>query len=125
MPSYTTITVRNTTGERANDLHLAFDQVVEVLAVGELSPGDRRAGYTLEGDGTETIDISAISAGAGGAIDIRVKGREPNRPSVIRNNSHWTRDGQDVGPVALGPLPGGAQSEGKRGARKRGRTKRA
>ncbi len=38
MPSYTTITVRNTTGERPNDVHLNFNQTVEVLAVDELLP---------------------------------------------------------------------------------------
>jgi hypothetical protein len=95
MVSYKTFKFRNNTSQDANDIHIEFDMQVEVKGVDGVSPSDPNAKYTLEGDGTGSIDISSIDKKKGDSIEVRIKGNGRNAPTVRR--VHWTKDGKNIG----------------------------
>jgi hypothetical protein len=89
--SHKTFKVKNNSGD-ANDLHLDFDKEVDVQGVDGVAPTDPNAEYTLEGDGSSTLDLEDIDVASGKQLKIRVKARG-NKPSINLARSYWTNNG--------------------------------
>lgn len=89
----------------ANDLHLVFDQDVDVKGVDGVSPDDPKASYSTENDGKGTVTVSDMNfsnTAHPDDVDIRVKGTtKATKPKVDLAHSFWTIDGKQVG-QALG-----------------------
>ena len=85
----------------ANDLTLVYSEQVEVQGVDGRAPGDPKAEYTLEGDGSKHIKISDIEKSNDQTLKIRVKGAGRNAPQV--KQAYWTLDGKRI-PKALSQL---------------------
>src|SRR5258706_8422705 len=98
--SATTVTIdHQSTGapNGANDLHLEFDQDVDVKAVNGVAPDDPKADFTIENDGQGKIDLSDMTFPNPGKTTLRVKDAKNKKPKLKPGKSHWTINGEPVG----------------------------
>ncbi len=78
----------------ANDLTIKTNPQVEVIGVDGVAPGDPKAEYTLEGDGTRELKIRDIDKGDGETLKIRLK--NAGRPAARLTTVFWTKDGTPI-----------------------------
>ena len=80
--------------DNANDLTIKTSAQVEVIGVDGVGPGDPKAEYTLEGDGTGDLKIRDIDKADGDTLKIRLK--NAGRPAARLTTVFWTRDGKAI-----------------------------
>ena len=87
--------------DKVTDVHIKFSGPVEVVGVDGVAPDDPAAAYTLEGDGTDEIDVSGIDVDNFGTVDVRVKSPSDGAPGIDRQQSAWTKGGRKVMPPTV------------------------
>jgi hypothetical protein len=95
--STTTINIDNTGPEGANDLHLVFDQDVDVKGLDGESPDDPNSKFTIENDGQGGVTISDKKFPNTGQTTLRVKGGKKTKPELKKEQNYWTINGKEVG----------------------------
>ena len=95
--SNTTVKIKHDGPRGTNDLHLQFDQDVDVKGVNGVPPDDPNADYTIENDGKGGVDISDMDFEPSGETKLRLKGTKKGKPKLAPGKNFWTINGEKVG----------------------------